>query len=247
MTKFLGAWATRIPGRALPFLLILLILLISGCGDGGSSPPAALPDRPRISAEEAMRMPFPRSPNDPGTVDFETIGFHEGASDARITVVEFSDFGCPYCAQFSLETYPELKRDFIEPGLIRWIYVPFVMGNFPNGDLAARAGECARELGHFPAMKEQIYRAQRQWRSGSDPADLFAALAEEVGADGTAFRGCYEEGGGSHRTRANNRAAADLGVRATPTFLIEGRRVEGALPAEQFREVLRMLTGNAGD
>src|SRR5690554_6130058 len=44
MTKFLGAWATRIPGRALPFLLILLILLISGCGDGGSSPPAALPD-----------------------------------------------------------------------------------------------------------------------------------------------------------------------------------------------------------
>ena len=191
-------------------------------------------------------MPFPRSPGDPGSVDFESLGFHDGAADARVTVVEFSDFGCPYCARFALDTYPELHAEFIEPGLVRWIFVPFVMGNFANGDRAARAGECARELGDFPAMKARIYQGQREWRAGGDPAGLFTAFAEDVGLDGGEFAGCYAQGGGSHRTRDNNTAAATLAVRATPTFFIEGRRVEGALPEEHFRELLTMMASGAG-
>src|SRR5690606_28569884 len=119
----------------------LLTLAVAACE--GEAPPAnrgALPERPAISTEEAMRMPFPQSPGARETIDVGELGYAAGPADAPLTVVEFSDFGCPYCARFALESYPQLEREFVEGGMVRWVYVPFVMGNFPNGDLAARAG-----------------------------------------------------------------------------------------------------------
>ncbi|HEU5175191.1 MAG TPA: DsbA family protein [Gemmatimonadaceae bacterium] len=173
-----------------------------------------------------------------GKVDLTEIGYDKGDPKAPITVVNFSDFGCPYCAQFSLQTYPALEREYVNTGKVYFKYVPFVMGMFPNGDKAARASECAGDQGRFWQMHDRIYEAQRTWKQTRDPWPGLAGLAEAEGLDMKEFNRCVADHRTEPRTRRASRAAEDLGVRATPSFAINGRAVEGALPLEEFRRIL---------
>jgi protein-disulfide isomerase len=173
-----------------------------------------------------------------GKVDLTEIGYDKGDPKAPITVVNFSDFGCPYCAQFSLQTYPALEREYVSTGKVYFKYVPFVMGMFPNGDKAARASECAGDQGRFWQMHDRIYEAQRTWKQTRDPWPGLTGLAEAEGLDMKEFNRCVADHRTEPRTRRASRAAEDLGVRATPSFAINGRAVEGALPLEEFRRIL---------
>src|SRR5687768_8294750 len=67
-------------------------------------------------------------------VDLTGVGYDRGDPKAPVVMVEFSDFGCPYCAKHARETFPALERDFIATGKLFYKHVPFVMGMFPNGD-----------------------------------------------------------------------------------------------------------------
>jgi protein-disulfide isomerase len=176
------------------------------------------------------------------TIDLSTLGYSHGPDDAPITVYEFSDFGCPYCAKFALETYPELHREFVATGKVRWTYVPFVMGTFPNGDEAARAAECAGEQDEFWAMHDHLFARQREWKGSRDAASLFARYADGLSLDLAGFTSCYRENRRGRRLDLHNYVADALRVRATPSFFINGRLVEGALPIEAFREILTTLS-----
>jgi protein-disulfide isomerase len=167
-------------------------------------------------------------------------GYDRGDSRARVTVLEFSDFGCPYCARFAAETYPQLAREFVATGAVRWKYVPFVMGMFPNGTEAARAAECGADQGPqaFDRMHDRLFEEQDAWKRAADPERVFRAAAAAAGLDAGRFAACYASEAPDRRIRASNALADQLGVRATPTFFVNGAIVEGALPVEQFRSVL---------
>lgn len=169
-----------------------------------------------------------------------TPGYDRGATHAPVTVLEFADFGCRYCAQFALTTYPTLADEFVKSGKVRWKYVPFVLGMFPNGDQAARAGECAADQGTaaFDRMHDRLFRRQGEWSRNGDPTGLFRAYAAAAGLDTTRFAACYAGQEPDGRIRASNELADRMGVRATPTFFVNGYRIEGALPAQQFRTIL---------
>jgi protein-disulfide isomerase len=223
-------------------LLPLAALLAACSGEGARAEAREAP--PVVQPPAAAGVDAAASPGD--TVDLRGIGYSEGAADAPVTVIEFSDFGCPFCAMFSQGSYPELRREFIDTGRVRWVYVPFVMGMFPNGEQAARAAECAGEQERFWPMKERIYAGQREWKASRAPTTVFASYARDVGLDAARFGSCYREDRGAARTLANNRAADAVRVRATPSFLINGRLVEGALPLEQFRMILTRLSAAGG-
>lgn len=171
-------------------------------------------------------------------VDLTGVGYDQGSPTAPVVLVNFSDFGCPYCARFSLETYPAIERDYVKTGKVFFKYVPFVMGMFPNGAQAARAAECAAESGRFWAMHDRLYERQREWKGTRTPYELFQDDARAVGLDAGQFDACYAKDGLHRRTRQANAAAEALGVRVTPSFLVGDRGVEGALPLERFRELL---------
>jgi protein-disulfide isomerase len=175
-----------------------------------------------------------------GMVNPAAAGHVRGAADAPVTVIEFGDFGCPYCARFALETYPTLHREYVETGKVRWLYVPFVMGTFPNGEEATRAAECATEQGEdaFWAMRDLLYRRQDEWKRTDDPETVLGRYAADVGIDTERFSSCYRENRSRLRVMAGNALAAQNGVRGTPTFFINGIRVQGALPLDRFRMVL---------
>ncbi len=167
-------------------------------------------------------------------------GHDRGTARARVAVLEFADFGCPYCARFAAETWPQLAREFVATGKVRWKYVPFVMGMFTNGTEAARAAECAADQGPaaFARMHDRLFGLQDEWKGASDPAELFRSFAVATGLDERRFASCWASQATDRRVNASNTLADRLGVRATPTFFINGRRVEGALPLEEFRSLL---------
>ncbi len=167
--------------------------------------------------------------------------FHEMARPgAEVTVVEFSDFGCKYCGQFHRETLPALRRDYVATGKVRWRVVPFVLGIFPNGTEAMRAATCVAEQGEeaFWIMHDTLFARQADWMDTSDPDQLFRSFAVVAGADGDAFTACYEASRSADRVAAAHALATRTGVRSTPTFFVEGRMVQGALPEIEFRRVL---------
>src|SRR5690606_38530672 len=219
--------ASRMMRRRSSALAAALLVLLGACdssgSDGADRRPAVVQGLGGEVGEPAMG----------DTIDLRTIGYARGAEDAPVKVYEFSDFGCPFCALFASGTYEELHAEFVETGLVRWTFVPFVMGMFPNGAEAARSAECAGEQDRFWEMHDLLYEAQSAWKATNDPERLFNELAGRSGLDAERFASCYRENRAGARTAVNNRAAAALHVRATPSFFVNGRLLEGAPPAEQ--------------
>jgi protein-disulfide isomerase len=190
--------------------------------------PAPAPTSPRLPPQEQANQPLLIS----------EMGYHEGSPDAPVKVLELSDFGCGYCRLFHQQTFPTLREIYIEAGLVEWKHVPYVLGIFPNGLEAARAAECAGEQDGFFSMQKALYDSQAGWRASQDPRELFSGLAEREGLDVERFRSCVYNGWQDGRVRANSRLGQQVGARGTPTFLIDGQLLAGALPLEDFREVL---------
>jgi protein-disulfide isomerase len=213
------------PARPLPTLLLAASLLLGGCDRG-----------PRQEAATD-------APAAGGIVSLRDVGYELGSVMAPVTVIEFSDFGCPYCALFARETLPELKREFVETGQVRWQYVPFVLGIFQNGEEAARTSECAGEQDRFWPMHDHLYERQREWRGSGSPEALFLGYAAALDLDEDAFARCFRENLPRQRIERSNQLAAAVGVRATPTFVVNGRPIEGALPLDQFRLLLQWAAG----
>jgi len=222
-----------VPRLAAPLFLAAAILVSFALEK--PQPPIELPAGEAPAPPEAeLRAAYER------VVSAATPGYDRGVPLARVTVVEFLDFGCRYCASFAAEAYPALADEFVRTGKVRWVTVPFVLGMFPNGEEAARAATCAAEQGRaaFGRMHDVLFARQDEWKGTADAAPLFARYAVDAGLDGARFAACSRAARPAARVRAASELADKMGVRSTPTFFINGGRLEGALPAEQFRRIL---------
>jgi len=182
------------------------------------------------------------------------IGFDFGSEDAPIAVVEFSDYGCGYCRRFHTETFPALMEEYVETGKVRWKYVTYVSGMFANGLPAAYAAECAGEQDRSSPMSRLLYERQTDWKSLGDPSPVFEELAREVGVDTAEFEACVAEERHRSRVRSGILSGGRLGVRGTPSFLINGVPLVGAQPIAWWRDAFSAIaaeieagTGDPGD
>jgi protein-disulfide isomerase len=166
-------------------------------------------------------------------------GYRLGAADAPVAVVEFSDFGCPYCGRFAVGTFPELHREYIEAGLVRWRYIPVSFG-FAGGALMGAAAECAGRLegdAGFWRAHDVLYRHQSALR-GADALDRMLVWLAEEGLDRRRVEACIRDPATAATLEANNRIAEEWLVRGTPTFLVNGVPMSGAMPTDFFRKIL---------
>ncbi len=224
---------SELPRIAAPLILAAAILLSFGL-EAPSRPIALEPVSPPAPSADSTRAVLARAlaPGAPG--------FDRGVTRSPVTVLEFADFGCPYCARFSEVSYAPLAAEFVKTGLVRWRYVPFALGIFGNDDEAARAGVCAGAQGRkaFDRMHDRLYGEQDAWKEAADPAAMFRSLAASAGLDAARFAACYTSDDAARQARAGSQLADELGVRATPTFFVNGRRIEGSLPPDEFRALL---------
>ncbi len=213
----------------------------SGTGnanDGGGSPTQSAPLSVLSGGAAGVQLPAQELP-------ITEIGFNSGSPDAPIKVLEFSDFGCGYCRRFHAETFPALVEDYIETGKVEWKYVTFVSGMFPNGRAAALAAECAGEQERFAPMRDLLYERQSEWKSLSNPARALESLAVSAGADAEEYGECVAEERPLPRIRSGFLTGARIGVRGTPTFLVNGMPLVGAQPIELWADIFTVVEAEA--
>ena len=196
-------------------ILALLVLALAGC----AAAPTQAPGPPQAPQHEVASAA--------GATDAQA--FNElGRPDAPVTIIEFSDFECPYCARYALQTFPELRRNYIDTGKVRYAArdLPLTFHRFAIP--AAVATRCAGEQGRFWEYRHALFTQQS--RLGSAP---YAQLARAQRLDLTRFESCRSDGRAAAAVRADAELAQSQGITSTPTFVV-GRVVDGQFQAETF-------------
>lgn len=188
-------------------------------------------DKVGTGAAARPSRPQPKRP-DPNkiysfTVDDTSI---KGDKDAWVTVVEISDFQCPFCKRVG----PTLKQVEEKYGKdVRFAFKHNALPFHKRAKPAAMAAECAGEQGKFWDMHDALFEGQRQL----EDADL-EGYAKKVGVDVGKWKTCVSDNKFSKRIDAHQRQATQLGARGTPAFFINGRFLSGAQPFPQFEKII---------
>src|SRR5579875_1471439 len=170
--------------------------------------------------------------------------FSMGSKDAPLTMVEFTDFQCPYCQRFHVQTFAELKRDYIDTGKLRFVSRDLPLDFHPNAMQAAEAGRCAGEQGQFWAMRDRM-------NSNPEKLDLnnLVRWAQDLKLNVASFRSCVESQKYKNAIQTDILTAQRIGANGTPSFVIgkstpdgvDGELVVGAMPYSMFDQKLKDL------
>lgn len=171
-----------------------------------------------------------------------------GSTTAPITIVEFSDFECPYCKRFHEEILPKLKRDYINKGLVRFIHKDLPLPFHQNAHLAATAARCAQEDGKYWEAYQALFN-QQHCLSCQGPL----AITATAGANKDKLERCSKDNRIKQAININASEAELNGIRATPTFVIgptsaslhSGNIIEGAIPWEEFKPIIEKTLSQA--
>ena len=171
-----------------------------------------------------------------------------GSADAPITLIEYSDFTCSFCAKFFHETWPRLQAKYIDTGKVRFVYRDYPRADQGVGVEAAVAARCAGAQGQFWPMHDRLFSGGGRLESGS-----FKGYAKEIGLDQTAFAKCFDERQYLESIFQDRQEAYRWGFHGTPGFILirtvggptekePAIAIPGAVPFEEFvKEIDRML------
>jgi protein-disulfide isomerase len=163
----------------------------------------------------------------------------KGSASAPVTVYEMSDFQCPYCRQFALETFPKLDQEYIATGKVRWVFINFPLTSIhAHAAAAAQVALCAAKQNSFWRMHDLLFQNQERWAAQEEPGPFFLSLADSAKLSKPTMLACLKAPETLDAVKADAEGAARSGAGSTPTFYIEGGLLEGALPVKVFRQVL---------
>jgi len=163
----------------------------------------------------------------------------KGNPQAPVTVVELSDFQCPWCRRFTVETLPALEREYIAPGKVRLVFINFPLTELHRNAAAAHeTAMCAARQNRFWPMHDILFRRQEDWAPLDQPGPTLVAYADSIGADRDQLRRCVESGATRAEVETDARSAFRTGANSTPSFLIEGGLLAGQHGIEVWRPIL---------
>jgi protein-disulfide isomerase len=158
-----------------------------------------------------------------------------GQAAAPVTVIEYASATCPHCAQFHKDTFPALKRDYVDTGKVR-----FIFREFPFDDLALAAfmvARCAPEDKYFP-MIDVLFEQQDTWTRTNPKEELFK-IAQLAGFTRDSFETCLKnEAIAKGVIDIRDKADQSYGVDSTPTFFINGKILKGSQPLDEFKKLI---------
>ena len=168
----------------------------------------------------------------------------KGAPNARVAIVEFSDYQCPFCARFERDTYPQLIKDYVDTGKVKYVWRDLPLESIhPNAFRAAEAAHCAGEQGRFWEMHDVLFT-----NSTNLGADALPKHAETANLNTASFQQCLASGRHAAAIRQDMTDAGTLGVTATPSFLIGvvqpngtvkvTKKLVGAQPYSEFKAAI---------
>jgi len=166
-----------------------------------------------------------------------------GDKNAPVTIVEFSDYQCPFCKRFADGAFAQLKSEYIDTGKVKLVFRDFPLSFHPAAMPAALAAECAREQGGDEAyfkLHDYIFANQESIPgSVTDAADYYAAVVKNMGVkDASKFKSCVSEQKYLAEAEKDLQDGQRAGVTGTPGFLIGEQMIEGAQPFEAFAQAI---------
>lgn len=178
------------------------------------------------------------------TVGFTAEGYpFRGDPNAPVTIYEYSDFQCPFCSRYAVQTQPAINDAYVRQGEVRVVFRDFPLeGLHPNARAAHVAALCVADQGApiYWEMHDQIFDTQGEWSQSGDAETYFANLAEGIGVDMDQYNACVESGEKNALIDASIQEAQSNGFGGTPSFRFvdesngEGYDLVGAQPFEQF-------------
>lgn len=164
-----------------------------------------------------------------------------GDDDAPITVIEYSDFQCPFCSIFARDIQPELIEKYVDTGQVRFEWRNFpIFGRFSQE--AALGSYCADDQDAFWPYHDALYEAVGSFSESQKNVDSLVNIAESLDLDAAEFRTCIEERRHLQRVQADYDEARSLGLTGTPSFMANGMLIIGAQPLETWEQVVEMLS-----
>lgn len=170
----------------------------------------------------------------------------KGVPDAPITIVEYSDYECPFCLRYFQQTLP-LIQQYIDSGQVRYIFKDFPLNSIhPHAQKAHEAARCARELGGDDAywmMHDLLFTNQQIWAGQPLPQheQVLKDLASTAGLPQAEFDSCLDSGRYYDAVNAEVNEGVQLGIRGTPSFFINGQPLVGAQPFSVFQQAIEGL------
>jgi len=198
--------------------------------------------QPQASTQGPLQMPKTIS------IDDDPM---RGNPNAKITIVEFSDFQCPFCAKFHSDTLPLLMQNYINTGKVNLVFRDFPIESIhPNAVPAAHASECADDQGKFWEMHDMIFENQRNWQNLGvlESVDLFKKYAFDIGINGDEFDSCMSIAKHIDEIKKDLEDGQTYGVTGTPGFFVGNEEVGftkiiGAQPFSSFQRAIERLEG----
>ena len=191
---------------------------LGGGGGGGGKKQADDEDAPKADQAKLLSKSDPK----------------RGADDAPITIVEFSDYQCPFCERFYQQTLPALFKEYGDK--VRFVYKDFPLPMHPDAQKAAEAAHCAGEQGKYWEYHNTLFENQ-----SSLGIESLKHYAKALNLDTSRFDACLDGGKQADKVKEDTKIGRSVSVNGTPTFFINGERLVGAQPIDAFKEKIDAL------
>lgn len=189
--------------------------------------------------------------NNQGTQPTPTPSFYKvgnghlpplGKNDAKVTIVEFSDLQCLFCRKFWKDTLPQLKKDYIDRGLVKLVYrqFPLPVSLHPAARDLSEASECANDQGKFWEFHDKAFEEQATQGDGTIAVTTtdITNWAATLGLDMASFNDCFSNKKNTKKIDSDQADGQKVNVNSTPTFFVNGQILVGALPYSSFKTII---------
>lgn len=156
-----------------------------------------------------------------------------GDADAKVTIVEFSDYECPFCGRYFTQTYPQLKKDYVDTGKVKIVFRDYPLPFHSNAQKAAEAAECADDQGKFWEMHNKLFSNQQSLGVAN-----LKKYAGELALDQAKFDECLDSGKYESEVQNDLNEGGAYGVSGTPSFFVNGIMLVGAQPYSEFKKLI---------
>ncbi len=187
-------------------------------------------------------------------IDVSAVGPSQGSQNAKVTIVEFSDYQCPFCAAYSgfapqviaslkqrdpswEAPYPKIVSDYINTGKVRYVFRDFP-AHGPLAQKAAEAARCAGDQNKYWEMHEKLFEKQDEWDTTANVEESFKKYAADLGLKTDSFASCLSSEKYKAQVEQDYADGKKAGITGTPTFSINGRLLVGAYSYSQFKTII---------
>jgi protein-disulfide isomerase len=186
---------------------------------------------------KAAPAPAPQLPSEPAApaqpVDLEDGNYVLGKANAPVTIVEFTDFQCPFCGRAHEQTYPQIKSEYIDSGKVRYTIRNYPLPFHENAEKSAEAAECAGEQGKYWEYVDTLFAHQ-----DALTVTNLKQYAKDLKLTSATFDTCLDSGKFAQLIEDDTQAGSAAGVSGTPSFFVNGKILVGAQPYTSFKAAI---------